>query len=92
MNQDKKKSSGHRLALEGRESLFVSGVEDVVSFDEHEILLDTVEGALTLRGEGLHINRLSVETGELQIEGLIDLMEYADHAPRRPGLLSRIFG
>ena len=84
MDEDKKGNAAHRLTI--------SGVEDVISFDEHEILLDTLEGTLLLRGEGLHINKLSVESGELQIEGLIDTLEYSDSAPSRPGLLSRIFG
>ena len=92
MNEDKKGNAAHRLTMEGREKLTISGVEDVISFDEHEILLDTLEGTLLLRGEGLHINKLSVESGELQIEGLIDTLEYSDSAPSRPGLLSRIFG
>ena len=67
MNEDKKGNAAHRLTMEGREKLTISGVEDVISFDEHEILLDTLEGTLLLRGEGLHINKLSVESGELQI-------------------------
>ena len=92
MTYDTSPASPQRIELSGRESLTVSGVEDVVSFDEHEILLDTLEGTLLLRGEGMHINKLSVESGELQIEGLIDTLEYSDSAPSRPGLLSRIFG
>ncbi|NLT58110.1 MAG: sporulation protein YabP [Clostridiales bacterium] len=93
MNMDEKKARfEHRLTLEGREALSVTGVEDVVSFDEGEILLYTVEGTLCLRGNELHIQRLSIENGELQIEGVIDSMEYTDNLPRRQGFLSRLFG
>ena len=52
MNEDKKGKAAHRLTMEGREKLTISGVEDVVSFDEHEILLDTLEGTLLLRERG----------------------------------------
>ncbi|MBQ3391163.1 MAG: sporulation protein YabP [Clostridia bacterium] len=90
--EEKRGASAHRLNLEGRERLFIAGVEDVVSFDEREILLDTTEGSLLLRGEGMHINKLSVENGELQIEGQIDCVEYSDSAPSRPGFFTRVFG
>jgi sporulation protein YabP len=90
--EEKRGASAHRLNLEGRERLFIAGVEDVVSFDEREILLDTTEGSLLLRGEGMHINKLSVENGELQIEGQIDSVEYSDSAPSRPGFFTRVFG
>lgn len=90
--EDKRGRSDHCLTLEGREALSVTGVEDVVSFDEAEIVLYTVEGMLRLRGASLHINKLSIENGELQIEGIIDSMEYTDSAPGKQGLLARLFG
>ena len=58
----------HRLELDGRERLTVSGVEDVDSFDEQTVVAYTAVGELMIKGEGLHINKLSLETGELTLE------------------------
>ena len=50
----------------------------MLSFDEHEILLQTTEGVLTIKGEDLHVNRLSVEKGEIDMEGRITSLSYSD--------------
>ena len=57
----------HRLQLEGREKLSVSGVEDVVRFDENCIVTTTSAGTLIITGSNLHIGKLSLEGGELRI-------------------------
>ena len=57
----------HHLMLEDRRALSVSGVSDVDSFDELTVVIYTEMGELTVKGEGLHINRLNVETGELTL-------------------------
>ena len=90
--EEKRGRSDHCLTLDGRETLGITGVEDVVSFDEAEIVLYTIEGMLRLRGSGLHINKLSIENGELQIEGIIDSLEYSDSMPGKQSFLSRLFG
>ena len=82
----------HSLILEGREKLSVSGVVDVQNFDETLVSMETPLGLLQVRGTGLHIERLSLEGGELELEGEIDSMEYEDGGQSRGGLLSRIFG
>lgn len=85
-------SMPHNLVLEDRRALAVSGVSDVDSFDEQTVIVFTDMGELTVRGEGLHINRLSVETGELSIEGKIASLTYTDETPRSAGgFLSRVF-
>ena len=53
----------------------ITGVEDVISFDTKEVLLETTMGILTIKGEDLKVNRLSIEKGELEIEGTVDSME-----------------
>ena len=53
----------HTVILEGREKLSVSGVVDVQSFDEEQVLLETVRGMLVVRGQGLHVERLQLEAG-----------------------------
>ena len=68
----------HRVSMTGRRAAILTGVEDVLSFDEHEVLLQTTEGVLTIKGEDLHVNRLSVEKGEIDMEGRITSLSYSD--------------
>jgi len=75
----------HNIILEDRRLLTVSGVSDVDSFDERTITVFTDMGELTVRGSDLHINRLSVEVGELLLEGKIDSVSYADPSPKSAG-------
>lgn len=85
-------SSPHRLELDGREHLTVSGVEDVDRFDESEIVMTTSAGTLIVQGESLHIGKLSLDGGELHVDGRIDSVSYEDFGGGRGGLLSRLFG
>ena len=84
---------GHHIILEEREQLVVSGVEEVESFDEGTILLTTVQGGLEIPGEGLHIEKLSLDGGDLKVEGRVNALLYeADRGSRSGGLLSRLLG
>lgn len=84
-------AAGHHLELTGREHLTVSGVEDVERFDESGVVMTTSAGTLIVTGEGLHIGKLSLEGGELFVDGRIDAVAYED-GPTRGGFLSRLFG
>ena len=81
------------VIMENRRKLSVSGVEDVDSFDEEAIVLFTQAGTLSIKGDDLHINKLSVETGEVSVEGDISSLVYSDdeHGSRGAGLLSKLF-
>ena len=74
----------HRLELEGRERLTVSGVEDVERFDESTIVMATCAGTMVISGEGLHIGKLSLDGGEMHVDGRIDAVSYED-APAAGG-------
>ena len=80
----------HRLQLEGREKLSVSGVEDVVRFDENCIVTTTSAGTLIITGEELHIGKLSLDGGEMQVDGRIDAVTYEDTEVRQGSFLSRL--
>ena len=82
----------HRVELEGRDKLTVSGVEDVERFDEGCIVMATCEGTLIVTGEDLHIGKLSLEGGELFVDGRIDSIAYEDAPNRQGGFFSRLFG
>ena len=84
-------AAAHHVILEGRERLSVSGVEDVESFDESAIVMNTCEGTLVVRGEGLHIEKLSLDGGDLKVEGSVDSLTYEDAGGERGGFLARLF-
>ena len=81
----------HLITLEGRRRMTVSGVSDVESFDEAEIIMQTSQGTLVDRGAELHIGRLSLDTGDVTLEGTVDRLEYENDAPGQGGLFSRLF-
>ena len=81
----------HHVILEDRRALTVSGVSDVDSFDELTVIIYTDMGELTVKGEGLHINRLNIETGELTLEGMIQSLSYTDVQSRSGGFFGRLF-
>lgn len=82
----------HHVILEEREQLVISGVEEVERFDENSILLTTAQGELEIQGEGLHIEKLSLDGGDLNVEGEVDSLSYEDGGRTRGGLLSRLLG
>ncbi len=81
----------HSISLENRERASVTGVEDVPSFNENEVIMVTQAGTLTMFGQDLHIAKLNLDEGQIVVEGLVFGMDYADHQPDRQGLLSKIF-
>ena len=81
----------HLVSMENRAKLSLSGVEDVIGFDEGMILLSTSLGSLTVRGEQLHIDRIDLDAGQLEVRGKVRELSY-DEAPQTGGLWSRLFG
>lgn len=81
----------HHVVIEDRKSLTVSGVEDVERFDENTIVLSTSRGAMVVAGENLHIEKLSLDGGDLKVEGDIDAVTYEDDGGgNRGGFLARL--
>ena len=91
-NGERYGDGSHHVALEDRRRLTVSGVLEVESFDENTIVMDTNQGTLVVRGEDLHIETLSLDGGELHVDGRIDSLLYEDADRPSGGLLSRLFG
>lgn len=87
-------TKAHKVLLANRKSGAFTGVVDVLSFDVAEILLETELGMVLIKGHDLHVNRLSLEKGEIDIEGRIDSLAYSDvkNAGRQAeSLLGRLF-
>ena len=82
----------HRIILEEREQLVISGVEEVESFDENTIVMDTTQGVLIVRGENLHIEKLSLDGGDLKVEGTVESLTYEEFRRGGGGFLSRLLG
>lgn len=81
-----------RIELTGRERLTVTGVEDVERFDELSVVMHTAAGVLVVSGEDLHIGKLSLDGGELLVEGHIDSLCYEDTPVRKESFFSRLLG
>ncbi len=81
----------HNVIMESRKKVSVSGVDDVESFDENEIVMSTSQGILIVRGSDLRIEKLSLDSGDIVLEGTIDRLEYEDDVKVTGGLFSRLF-
>ena len=83
----------HRLMLNNRKNGSFTGVLDVLSFDLNEILLETEQGMLHIKGKDLHVNRLDLEKGEVDIDGQVDALNYsqAPKPARQGSLFGKIF-
>ena len=90
---DAQKEKEHKLVLDRREKATVTGVKDVISFDEKEILLQTEFGKMTVKGEGLHVKRLTLEKGEAELEGQVNGILYSavGSVEEEGGFLNRLF-
>ena len=67
------------IILENREKLIITGVLDVLSFDDLVVIVETELGLLTVKGESLHINKLSIDTSEVIVEGNINSLTYSQN-------------
>lgn len=81
----------HSALLKDRQELHLSGVTDVDSFDETGITAYTDLGELAIGGENLHITKLSLESGELIVEGKVNSLVYRDDAPKATSFFGRVF-
>jgi sporulation protein YabP len=94
MLDEKKSSSRHSVSIDRRNSVSITGVLDVISFDEETIIAETEMGVLILRGVNLHVNRLSLDSGELVVDGEISSVTYEESGgfgKGRQNILSKLF-
>lgn len=90
---EKRSTSLHRLMLERQKGGIITGIREVISFDEKEILLHTEEGKLSVKGEALHVKHLDLESGEISLAGRIDSLAYLGRKKdkKEESLLKRLF-
>ena len=92
--EEKQYAKAHKLLLNNRRTGTVSGVTDVISFDIAEILLETEQGMLMVKGTDLHVNRVNLEKGEIDLSGNIESISYSDiQSPGKPAesLFGKLF-
>ena len=79
----------HTLMLDNRSRLSLTGVEDVSGFNEEAVSVRTTDGTLIIRGSGLHIDELNLDSGDVSIEGRVDAMQYIGNGSKSK--LSKLF-
>ena len=92
--EEKQKIAAHKVTLTARNIALITGVLDVLSFDPNEVLLETELGMLMIRGEELHVNRLNLEKGEVDIDGKTDSLIYSERNMNKKegeSLLKKLF-
>lgn len=84
--------ASHRISWEKRTSGSITGVKDVISFDEEEVQVETTMGVLTVTGKELQVRKLSVEQGEMELDGMIDRLSYSESRKQKgKRLMGRLF-
>ena len=92
IGEQKREDPGpHRLTLEDRRQLSLTGVTEVDSFDENAVLLRTNRGPVTVRGEGLQLKGLNEESGQVRVEGTVTAILY-EQTRSEGGFLRRLLG
>lgn len=90
-NEDKNRADmPHSLSLDERQRLTVSGVQEVVEFNEDAVSVRTVKGLLLVRGSGLRVDKLEKDAGELRLSGTVSELVYEDAGPGA-GFFARLF-
>lgn len=88
-------TGSQKIQMENRQQCYVTGVTDTISFDEKEVWIVTSKGTVHIKGNELHVKRLSLEKGELLLDGVVDSLAYTDDGARKEkgkSLIKRMFG
>ena len=95
MEDSRKINSFQNIILENREKLSITGILDIFSFDDQIIIIETELGLLTIKGENLKINKLSLDTSDFVVDGKIASLNYSETnnitGKKTKGILSKIF-
>lgn len=91
MSEIKKIMTDHEITLSNRSKMSLTGVTDVISFNDDRVDLRTNMGTLVIKGKGLNINKLNTDSGNLDINGEIQMMEYVNRRDKGAGLLGGLF-
>lgn len=85
----------NRILLNNRKYGEFTGVVDAISFQPEEVLLETDLGSLSIKGQGLHVRKLNLEKGEVEVEGMLQSISYGKNIKKRSGgegIWAKLFG
>ena len=83
--EEVRNTKGHRITLNNRGAGTITGVNAVVSFDPNEVLLETEQGVLLIKGSDLNVTKLTLDKGEVEVDGRVDSFTYSDLKPGMKG-------
>ncbi len=92
--EESKNTSVHKMIIHNRNDGILTGVIDVISFDEDEILMETTQGMLSIKGKELHVRKLTLEKGEIELDGTMDSLTYSAagaHSRKGESVFKRLF-
>lgn len=81
----------HQVLVKNRQELAVEGVLSVESFDDQEVILETEEGLLIIRGQNLHVSQLNIDSGKLNVNGSVNTLEYVGGSGHKSGFFGKFF-
>ena len=82
----------HEIAIKNRETLDVTGVLEVLAFDEESVMMETSCGLLMIKGQGIHMGKLDLTSGDVSIQGMVDSITYSDGSiSEKHWLLGKLF-
>ena len=91
--EEKQAAGIHRVLLENRKKAVITGVQEIHSFNENEVLLLSEAGKILLKGEQLHVRNLNLEKGDAEVEGRVDSLSYLTRNAHKKdeSILKRMF-
>ncbi len=90
--QENNSNSIHNVIMEGRKKISVSGAQDMECFDDGKVVIYTSMRIMQIKGKNFHMNKLSLDTEEIIVEGDIDSIIYESSKPVKQGFLNKILG
>lgn len=92
MTEGRAEFKNQNILVENRSKVTITGVEQVESFNENTIILITIKGGMTIKGEGLNVGKLNLDDGNVKIDGVINGIIYSDKDSSQKGnLIGKIF-
>jgi len=81
----------HSMIVENRRKIVLTGVKDVESFNENDMIIITHSGGLRVKGRGLEISKINVETGDLEMTGVVTSLHYSDIDRTPNNIITKLF-
>ncbi|WFA07733.1 sporulation protein YabP [Tissierella sp. Yu-01] len=91
MSENRINAKAQNILIEDRNNITISGVEQVDSFNENTIILSTIKGGLSIKGENLNVSKLNLDEGNVRISGTVNSLTYISKEGAPKNLMGKIF-